>query len=60
VLEFRNGKEADDCMKNVREIEIGTDHKVTISRAESTDPEDVAKGKYKSKQSTLCRNKSVS
>ncbi|XP_060076125.1 nucleolin-like [Ylistrum balloti] len=45
VLEFRNGKEADECMKTVKEIELGTDNKVVISRAESTDPADLERAK---------------
>ncbi|XP_033737059.1 uncharacterized protein LOC117325168 isoform X2 [Pecten maximus] len=59
VLEFRNGKEADDCMKTVKEIELGTDNKVVISRAESSDPADVEKAKELHKNKPLKRKKAV-
>ncbi|XP_021379424.1 heterogeneous nuclear ribonucleoproteins A1 homolog isoform X2 [Mizuhopecten yessoensis] len=59
VLEFRNAKEADECMKTVKEIELGTDNKVVISRAESSDPADVAKAKELHKNKPPKRKKAV-
>ncbi|XP_069123222.1 nucleolin-like isoform X2 [Argopecten irradians] len=57
VLEFRNGKEADECMKSVKEIEIGSDNKAVISRAESSDPAVVEKAKETHNNKPLKRKK---
>ena len=45
MLEFISPKDADNTIKNVKNVDLGEEKTVAITRAESMDAEDVARGK---------------